>query len=88
MPAETGRRKRVAGSGNAAAMMGSDTASSTAPPIPWTARIPMRTSALGDIAHPNDAAVNSTMPDRYSGRRPSRSPSVAAVSSSAAMGSA
>ncbi|SKW09502.1 Uncharacterised protein [Mycobacteroides abscessus subsp. massiliense] len=50
--------------GYAAAMIGSDTASRIAPPMPCRARTPISMGALVESAQPSEAAVNSTMPSR------------------------
>ncbi|SHV07240.1 Uncharacterised protein [Mycobacteroides abscessus subsp. abscessus] len=75
-------------SGNAAASIGSDTPSSTAPAEPCTARSPLSASMLRASAQPADANMNTTRPPRYNRRRPSRSPTVAAVNSNPAIGRA
>ncbi|SKW07070.1 Uncharacterised protein [Mycobacteroides abscessus subsp. abscessus] len=50
--------------GYAAAMIGSDTASRMAPPVPCTARTPISMAALPDSAQPSDAVVKRAMPNR------------------------
>ena len=55
-----------------------------APPAPCTARAATSTPMLGASAATADAAVNSAMPATKIRRRPRRSPSAAALSSSTA----
>jgi hypothetical protein len=59
-------------------------ANSTAPPTPCSARNSWSASAVGASAQVSDPTVKMTRPIRNSRRRPSRSPVVAAGSSSTA----
>ena len=69
---------------NSARSSGVAVANSTAPPTPWSPRNNCSASAVGATAHVSDPTVKITRPTRNSQRRPSRSPSVAAGSSSTA----
>ena len=69
---------------NSARSSGVPVANSTAPPTPCSARNNSSASAVGASAHASDPAVKMTRPTRNSRRRPSRSPMVAAGSSSTA----
>ena len=73
--------------GNAAARIVRLSGVTSAAPRPWTARAPIRALALGASAHAAEASVNSSSPVTYIRRRPSRSPSAAAVMMPAANGS-
>ena len=53
--------------------------STAAPPSPCTARAAMSTVASGATAHAAEASVNRARPAMNTRRRPSRSPSAAAV---------
>ena len=59
-----------------------------APPIPWPPRARIRNRALGDTAHSSDVKENSDSPIAKSSRRPNRSASEPAVSSTEASVSA
>ena len=69
---------------NSARSSGVAVANSTAPPTPCSARNNWSASAVGASAHASDPAVKMIRPTRNSRRRPSRSPKVAAGSSSTA----
>ncbi len=69
---------------NSTRSSGVPVANSTAPPTPCSARNNSSASAVGASAHASDPAVKMTRPARNSRRRPSRSPRVAAGSSSTA----
>ena len=69
---------------NSARSSGVAVANSTAPPTPCSARNNSSASAVQASAHASDPAVKMTRPARNSRRRPSRSPRVAAGSSSTA----
>ncbi len=69
---------------NSARISGVAVANSTAPPTPCSARNSSSWSAVAASAHAKDPAVKMTRPVRNSRRRPSRSPRVAAGSSSTA----
>src|SRR5215211_4162348 len=51
------------------------TAETSAPPKPWTARIPTSSSCEVERPHPSEAAVKTPIPIRNSFRCPKRSPS-------------
>ncbi len=71
-----------------AARIASDVANSMAPPTPWAAREPISISGLTAAPRSAEPAVNTTRPSPKTSRRPKRSESDPAVSSSAARESA
>ncbi len=73
--------------GNSCATSASDSANMIAPPMPCTARAPIRKLALGASAHASEAAENSSRPARNERLRPSRSASDPAVSTTVASAS-
>ena len=81
---KTPRARARAGPENSARSSGVAVANSTAPPAPCSARNNSSARAVQASAHASDPAVKMTRPARNSRRRPSRSPRVAAGSSSTA----
>ena len=65
--------------GNAVVRMVRLSGMTIAAPMPCTARAAIRVPAVGASAQAADATVNSIRPATYTRRRPSRSPSAAAV---------
>jgi hypothetical protein len=65
--------------GNAAVKMVRLSGSTAAPPRPCTARAAISADAVGERAQAAEPRVNSTRPAMKTLRRPSRSPSAAAV---------
>ena len=61
---------RSAGSVKRVIISESETADAIAPPTPWTARAPIRTSWLAASPQASDESVNSEMPMRNSRRWP------------------
>jgi hypothetical protein len=70
--------------GNAALSSARPSGMISAPPAPCSARAAMSQPASGASAQAADAAANSVRPAAYIRRRPKRSPSAAAVTSSTA----
>jgi hypothetical protein len=74
--------------GNSWATRASDTANSTAPPTPWSARARLSRVGSGASAHSSEAIEKIASPAANSRRRPSRSASEPAGNTSAASVSA
>ena len=66
---------RSAGEVNRFMMSDSDTADTTAPPSPWTARAAISNPCEFASPHAAEASVNSVIPSKNSLRCPNRSPS-------------
>ena len=65
--------------GNAAESRAKPSGRTSAAPAPWIARAAISTPTLGASAQAAEASANRTRPAAYMRRRPSRSPSAAAV---------
>lgn len=75
---------RARSAGNAAAAIANPCGSITAAASPWPARAASSAGSEGAAAHSSDIAANAANPIRNSRRRPNRSPTDPAVSSTAA----
>jgi hypothetical protein len=70
---------RQAGGNAALSRANASGITAAAPTVRWTARATMNVPAPGASAQTADATVNSSRPPVYTGLRPHRSPSVAAL---------